>query len=1238
RSFRPELVLLALILAARSGCTLDAPLHYSTPSVPSRRFSLRRRQRRTMLSKVLVLYFLYGVSVYSQILPCHQKPECPIDLFFLIDTSETIALQEDPPGSLVESVKEFTITFAQKLENVDYKDRVKISWSVGGLHFSMRQKLISALDSKNKFIEKLRSIQYLGKGTFIDCAITNMTTEMLRTPSKPNVKRFAVVITDGHVTGNPCGGIKVAAERARDESIKLFAVATSMNLDEIGLREIANSPAGVYRSDYMAVSLTGARPLILTETIDRIYDTMLHLAYQECYSLRCLETPGPPGPAGYRGQKGAKGDHGVSGHKGERGRPGDPGIEGPIGHPGRKGERGLKGEKGDIGTQGKKGVEGLAGRNGTDGQKGKIGRIGASGCKGDPGDKGPDGYAGDVGDPGQPGAPGDKVLHWEIQVVPGDQDPQAQLENLAPKVREEVREHLAFQGRRGLLEWQEALDLKGTLVEEETLGQRGARDKMEQKEKRANQVRKAYGDLQEKMETKVLRGIKDFQDQEAHQVFEGSPGEIKVWEHREAVGWLGFVLEELVISQPISGEIKEDVFFVVRVAVAIPEKQAPEVTRAPLAQVEILADRDSAIQDREDQRVTGERKADLDPGEAEGTVDRRENRERRAQQENLENLDPKVSLDQEGPEETREETVIQDLKEIQDSLSVFSLDYVNSPQECDVMSYIRETCGCCDCEKRCGALDIVFVIDSSESVGLTNFTLEKNFVINTINRLGSMAKDPNSETGRLNAVPGSMLMLMLTREWCRVVSMRSCLAGTRVGVVQYSHSGTFQAIHLNDSKIDSLSAFKDAVKKLEWIAGGTWTPSALKFAYDNLIRDSRRSRAKVTVVVITDGRFDPRDDDKLLTYLCTDNSVDVNAIGIGDMFEQPEENESLKSIACQKQGRVTGMRRFADLVAEEFIDKIETVLCPDPVIVCPDLPCKSDVTPQWNGYPLHGPFAEEGTENPVPSTVLSISKLLNSLQEAKHPETYTRAVATMAYTAQRAKFAIGPEKQQWTDLFIDSFRVVYGDLLGDPNKALGLYPAVANCIQRPVDLVFLLDGSERMGLENFRQVREFVEKVAHRLTLARGDGDERNTRVALLQYGDEDRQEVAFRLTHNLTVIADGLSNMRYLDSASNLGSAIIYAINNILMRGATRLARRNAEISFVFITDGVTGNKNLEEGISSMRRAEGVATVIAMGSDVDQEVLTKLALGDQSAIFRGQDFSQLSKPSFFERFIQWIC
>lgn len=427
------------------------------------------------------------------------------------------------------------------------------------------------------------------------------------------------------------------------------------------------------------------------------------------------------------------------------------------------------------------------------------------------------------------------------------------------------------------------------------------------------------------------------------------------------------------------------------------------------------------------------------------------------------------------------------------------------------MTYVRETCGCCDCEKRCGALDIVFVIDSSESVGLTNFTLEKNFVINTINRLGSMASDPTSPTG------------------------------TRVGVVQYSHNGTFEAIRLDDPNINSMSAFKTAVKRLQWIAGGTFTPSALKFAYDNLIRNSKRSRAKVSVVVITDGRFDPRDDEDLLQYLCSDQNVVVNAIGVGDMFQVKQDDEILGSIACGKKERVTGMKRYIDLVAEDFIETMETVLCPEPEIVCPDLPCKSE-------------------------------------------------------------------------------------------------PDVAPCVQRPVDLVFLLDGSERLGVDNFRYVREFVQRVADNLGLARGRNDRMRARIGLMEYGRETENRVAFPLTHDPAVIADGIARLPYLDSSSSVGPAITYAIDNLLGKGNARQTRRYAEVSFVFITDGITDSANLDEAVSAMRGAQVVSTVIATGSDVDKEVLMKLAMGDQYAIFTNKDFASLSRSSLFDRFLRWIC
>lgn len=154
-----------------------------------------------------------------------------------------------------------------------------------------------------------------------------------------------------------------------------------------------------------------------------------------------------------------------------------------------------------------------------------------------------------------------------------------------------------------------------------------------------------------------------------------------------------------------------------------------------------------------------------------------------------------------------------------------------------------------------------------------------------------------------------------------------------MGVVQYSHEGTFEAIQLDDERIDSLSSFKEAVKNLEWIAGGTWTPSALKFAYNKLIKESRRQKTRVFAVVITDGRHDPRDDDLNLRALCN-HDVTVTAIGIGDMFHEKHESENLYSIACDKPQQVRNMTLFSDLVAEKFIDDMEDVLCPGEWGVC----------------------------------------------------------------------------------------------------------------------------------------------------------------------------------------------------------------------------------------------------------------------------------------------------------------
>ncbi|XP_019734210.1 collagen, type XXVIII, alpha 1b [Hippocampus comes] len=163
---------------------------------------------------------------------------------------------------------------------------------------------------------------------------------------------------------------------------------------------------------------------------------------------------GPPGDIGPEGPTGQKGDRGPSGNagppgdfgigfpgakgeKGNQGRPGptglvgvgEPGLPGPLGPPGTRGNpgppgEGLPGPKGDRGFEGPRGNRGLPGI-GFKGDKGSVGPtglpgpVGASGVglqgeKGDQGPPGPSGlrggpgvgFAGPKGNQGFPGVPG----------------------------------------------------------------------------------------------------------------------------------------------------------------------------------------------------------------------------------------------------------------------------------------------------------------------------------------------------------------------------------------------------------------------------------------------------------------------------------------------------------------------------------------------------------------------------------------------------------------------------------------------------------------------------------------------------------------------------------------------------------------------------------------------------------------------------------------------------------------
>lgn len=187
--------------------------------------------------------------------------------------------------------------------------------------------------------------------------------------------------------------------------------------------------------------------------------------------------------------------------------------------------------------------------------------------------------------------------------------------------------------------------------------------------------------------------------------------------------------------------------------------------------------------------------------------------------------------------------------------------------------------------------------------------------------------------------------------------------------------------------------------------------------------------------------------------------------------------------------------------------------------------------------------------------------------------------------------------------------------------------SLAPLIQRPVDILFFIDGSERTGGRNFISILHFIERLSQSIPLSKEVSS--GARFAVLQFGGEQDPEVLLDFSNNRRKISSLVSNAVYRDSSSTLGSAILYATENLVSNpgGRFRGVRPDAELAFVFITDGVTSDKNFAEGFGAMRRANAVGVAITVGSDIDRERLLQLTLRDKALIFNLKSFNDLALP-----------
>uniref|UniRef100_A0A8C6XTB6 VWFA domain-containing protein n=1 Tax=Naja naja TaxID=35670 RepID=A0A8C6XTB6_NAJNA len=199
---------------------------------------------------------------------------------------------------------------------------------------------------------------------------------------------------------------------------------------------------------------------------------------------------------------------------------------------------------------------------------------------------------------------------------------------------------------------------------------------------------------------------------------------------------------------------------------------------------------------------------------------------------------------------------------------------------------------------KCGPIDIIFVLDSSESIGETNFGIAKDFIIKVIDRLRAEEH------------------VTFSRE------------DSNLAIVQYSHGGTEELVLMKDGDVQG---FKEAVKNLHWIAGGTFTGEALDYTKKRLPPFFTHKRV---IIVITDGRTDVIHDRTPINVLCErDNKV--VPVGSSDIFEDPPDSEKLSEISCG--GLTFTQPEYIALLDDTFIQNVTSYVCREKE--CPDYTC-----------------------------------------------------------------------------------------------------------------------------------------------------------------------------------------------------------------------------------------------------------------------------------------------------------
>uniref|UniRef100_W5L4X0 Matrilin 2 n=1 Tax=Astyanax mexicanus TaxID=7994 RepID=W5L4X0_ASTMX len=170
----------------------------------------------------------------------------------------------------------------------------------------------------------------------------------------------------------------------------------------------------------------------------------------------------------------------------------------------------------------------------------------------------------------------------------------------------------------------------------------------------------------------------------------------------------------------------------------------------------------------------------------------------------------------------------------------------------------------------------------------------------------------------------------------------------------------------------------------------------------------------------------------------------------------------------------------------------------------------------------------------------------------------------------------------------------------------------SECREQATDLMFVVDGSKSLGMENFELMKKFVSGLVGALP--------GSTRVGLMQFSTSVQTEFSLGQYRSVWDVQRAIAAVRYMGRGSRTGTALQHMVEHSFSKsraGVSRIA--------VILTDG-RSQDNVSKW-ASMAKSNGITIyAVGVGKALEDELRIMASLPEEKHLHYAQDFSHMEQ------------